>query len=241
MKDFKPSGVDYALAVRLTGKFKTAFPGRQAAGQEGREDGDDKKADEKKPVDSLKETKGDNTVMLVGDADMLYDPFTLRRINSRSARLQMPMNANLNFAQNLVEQLTGDNNLIAVRSRATLNRPFTRVKEMEAEANEKFQSEIKELEDSAAEAQRRSTSCRRRRRTNQRFILSPSSARKWTTCARKRRRPASTSSRCRRICAKRWSRSRPGSSGSTSWPCRWRWRRPGILIAVVKRRKTSAK
>ena len=26
MKDFKPSGTSYALAVRLTGKFKTAFP-----------------------------------------------------------------------------------------------------------------------------------------------------------------------------------------------------------------------
>src|SRR5205814_4170047 len=26
MKEFKPSGTQYALAVRLTGKFKTAFP-----------------------------------------------------------------------------------------------------------------------------------------------------------------------------------------------------------------------
>ena len=39
--------------------------------------------------------------------------------------MQMAMNANLNLAQNIVEQMTGDNNLIAVRSRATLNRPFT--------------------------------------------------------------------------------------------------------------------
>ena len=26
MKEFKPSGVSYNLAIRLTGKFKTAFP-----------------------------------------------------------------------------------------------------------------------------------------------------------------------------------------------------------------------
>ena len=42
------------------------------------------------------------------------------------------MNGNLNFAQSAVEQLTGDNNLIAVRSRATQTRPFTRIQEMEA-------------------------------------------------------------------------------------------------------------
>ena len=86
----------------------------------------------------------------------------------------MAMNANLNLAQNLVEQMTGDNNLIAVRSRATLNRPFTRVKEMEAAANEKFQSKIKRLEDSAAEAQRKINELQAQKKDkDQRFILSP--------------------------------------------------------------------
>ena len=153
MKEFKPSGVNYALAIRLTGKFKTAFP--DGAPQEKKDDKADtrrrtrRSRTRRKPSDSLKETKGDNTVVLFGDADMLYDPFTMRRIDSPFGAMQMAMNANLNLAQNLVEQMTGDSNLIAVRSRATLNRPFTRVKEMEAAANEKFQSEIKRLEDSA--------------------------------------------------------------------------------------------
>ena len=30
LSEFKPSGTQYALAVRLSGKFKTAFPGRKA-------------------------------------------------------------------------------------------------------------------------------------------------------------------------------------------------------------------
>ncbi len=178
MKEFKPSGVDYALAVRLTGKFKTAFP--DGPPQEKKDDKadaekkDEKKLEEKKPGDSLKETKGDNTVVLFGDADMLYDPFTMRRIDSPFGTMQMAMNANLNLAQNLVEQMTGDNNLIAVRSRATLNRPFIRVKEMEAAANEKFQSEIKRLEDSASEAQRKINELQAQKKDkDQRFILSP--------------------------------------------------------------------
>src|SRR5208283_1301058 len=152
MKEFKPSGVNYKLAIRLTGKFKTAFP--DGAPEDKKDEGekkDEKKPEEKKAGDSLKETKGDNAVVLFGDADLLYDPFTIRRIDSPFGAMQMAMNANLNLAQNLVEQMTGDNNLIAVRSRATLNRPFIRVKDMEAAATEKFQSEIKRLEDSAAE------------------------------------------------------------------------------------------
>ena len=86
MKEFKPSGVNYALAIRLTGKFKTAFP--DGAPQEKKDEKsdtekkDEKKPDEKKASDSLKETKGDNTVVLFGDADLLYDPFTIRQIDS---------------------------------------------------------------------------------------------------------------------------------------------------------------
>ncbi len=113
-------------------------------------------------------------MVLFGDADLLYDPFTMRRIDSPFGAMQMAMNANLNLAQNIIEQMTGDSNLIAVRSRATLNRPFTRVKEMEAAANEKFQSEIKRLEDSAAEAQRKINELQAQKKDkDQRFILSP--------------------------------------------------------------------
>src|ERR1039457_845422 len=147
LQEFKPSGVEYALAIRLTGKFKTAFP--DGAPQEKKDEKadtekkDEKKPEEKKGGDSLKETKGDNTVVMFGDSDLLYDPFTIRRIDSPFGAMQMAMNANLNLAQNIIEQMTGDSNLITVRSRAALTRPFTRVKDMEAAANEKFQSEIK--------------------------------------------------------------------------------------------------
>jgi ABC-type uncharacterized transport system involved in gliding motility auxiliary subunit len=85
-----------------------------------------------------------------------------------------PANGNLGFAQNAIEQMTGDSNLIGVRSRATVSRPFTRVKAMEAVANEKFQSEIKRLEDTAADAQRKINELQQQKKDkDQRFILSP--------------------------------------------------------------------
>src|ERR1035438_6474385 len=93
MKEFKPSGVEYALAIRLTGRFKTAFP--DGAPQEKKDEKadtekkDEKKPEEKKGGDSLKEAKGDNTVVLFGDSDLLYDPFTIRRIDSPFGAMQM--------------------------------------------------------------------------------------------------------------------------------------------------------
>jgi ABC-type uncharacterized transport system involved in gliding motility auxiliary subunit len=246
MKEFKPSGVDYALAIRLTGKFKTAFP--DGAPQEKKDEKadtekkDEKKPEEKKGGDSLKETKGDNTVVLFGDSDLLYDPFTIRRIDSPFGAMQMAMNANLNLAQNIIEQMTGDNNLIAVRSRATLNRPFTRVKEIEATANEKYQSEIKRLEDSAAEAQRKINEMQAQKKDkDQRFILSPEQR---VELEKLRKEEGDTSKRLRQV-------KKDLKKEVVSLQTRLKWINilavplavtvTGILIAIVNRRKTSAK
>jgi ABC-type uncharacterized transport system involved in gliding motility auxiliary subunit len=178
LKDFKPSGTEYALAIRLAGKFKTAFPAGKPEDKKDESKPDaDKKPDEKpaeaKANDSLKETKEDNAVILVSDADMLYDNFTLRQIQSPFGNMAMAMNANLNFAQNAVEQLSGDSNLIAVRSRAVLNRPFTVVKRIEAQATERYRSKIKELQDGLQEAQQRLNELQQNKEKGQRFILSP--------------------------------------------------------------------
>jgi ABC-type uncharacterized transport system involved in gliding motility auxiliary subunit len=179
MKEFKSSGKSYALAVRLSGNFKTAFP-------EGRPE--DKKADDKKddpakkpedktaakkPDNSLKAGTGENTVVLVGDADMLFDNFSIRQMQSPFGTIPMVMNGNLNFAQNAVDQLGGDNNLISVRSRATQARPFTLVKKMQAEAETRYRTRIKELEDSLAETQKRVNELQQNKEKGQRFILSP--------------------------------------------------------------------
>jgi ABC-type uncharacterized transport system involved in gliding motility auxiliary subunit len=174
IKEFKPSGTVYPLAVKLTGKFKTAFPNGKPADkkEEEKKDGETK-PEEKKADDSLKEGKQDATVILVGDADMLFDNVALRQIPSPFGTIQMAMNGNLNFCQNAVEQLAGDNNLISVRSRAVQNRPFTLVKKMQAEAENNYRSRIKELEDSLADTQRQLNELQQKKEKGQRFILSP--------------------------------------------------------------------
>lgn len=156
--NFKPSGQLMALAVRLSGRFSTAFPA-------GSPDGTNHLA-------GLKQSAQDNTVVLVGDSDLMNDNFALRQMNSPFGQMSVAMNANLNFVENIVEQLSGDNNLIAVRSRATLNHPFTRVKAMEAAAQEKFSAEVQDLQKSLEDTQQRLDSLQQQDKDkSQKFIL----------------------------------------------------------------------
>jgi len=168
LRDFKPSGTSYALALRLNGKFKTAFP-------DGKPD-EDKSNTNKVAAATLKESKTDGTVILVGDADMLADQFTLRQMQTPFGNFATPMNGNLTFAQNAVEQLSGDSNLIGVRSRAAQSHPFTLIKKMQAQAEEAYESKIKELESSLSETQQRLNELQQAKQGNQRFILSPEQA-----------------------------------------------------------------
>jgi ABC-type uncharacterized transport system involved in gliding motility auxiliary subunit len=142
LKDFKATGIHYAMAVRLTGKFKTAFPeGKPAETPPG--------ANEPKPAatgtNQIKESPS-TVVMLVADTDLLGDSVAFSVANFGGMRLAQPVNGNINLLLNAVEQLSGDNDLIAVRSRGGLNRPFTRLQDLEANAGKQWQDKLKELE-----------------------------------------------------------------------------------------------
>jgi ABC-type uncharacterized transport system involved in gliding motility auxiliary subunit len=169
---FKPSGIEYPLAIRLSGKFKTAFPAGKPKPTEA--EPNEKKEDASPPETMLKESKQETTVVLVGDSDMIQDRVAVRQVgNPFGQRLFMPANGNLAFAENLIDQLTGDSNLIAVRSRASRERPFTVVKKMQADAEASYRSKIKELEDGLADAQRKIGQLQSGKQEGQRFILSP--------------------------------------------------------------------
>ncbi len=171
--DFKESDTVYALAVRLEGKFKTSFPdGKPKADDKDAEKKDEKKPDDK-PGDFLKETKADNAVLLIGDTDFLSDQFSVQVQNFFGQKMVTPRNGNLALTQNIVEQLAGDQNLIGVRSRGTLNRPFTVVQEMQAKANARFQAEIAKVQKEVDETNQKLNEMQGKKQGNQRFVLSP--------------------------------------------------------------------
>ena len=178
-RDFASDDKKRPIALRLDGKFKTAFAeGKPKTEEEANAEEDIDKEDEEEETEeeSLKESKEDGAVVLFGDADFLADDFSVRVQNFLGARLISTMNGNLALAQNLVEQLAGDNRLIHVRSRASMNRPFTRIQEKQREAEEKYRSEIRALEEKRQQTQTKLNELQRNRTDvsqGQRFVLSP--------------------------------------------------------------------
>lgn len=178
-RDFSPSGTEYPLAVRLTGKFKTAFPaGKPAAKDPATPDGkpgENPPTPEANTAAGLKESAQDGVVVLIGDADMIHDQIAIQEVpNPFGQRIAMPANGNLALAQGSVEQLAGDANLIAVRSRASTQRPFTVVREMQARAEASYRNKIREMEESLADTQRKLNELQKSKQGGQqKFILSP--------------------------------------------------------------------
>jgi ABC-type uncharacterized transport system involved in gliding motility auxiliary subunit len=177
IQTFSPSNTEYALAVRLTGKFKTAFPDGKPKGAAAADKDNKDKKDAGSAETALKEATQESAVVLIGDADFIQDPIAVQEVSNPfgNQRMVMPANGNLSFAQSAIEQLAGDSNLIAVRGRASRERQFTVVKAMQAKAEAAFQSKIKNLETSLAEAQNKLNELQRSKGDNagQKFILSP--------------------------------------------------------------------
>ena len=209
LREFTASGRKNVLALRLGGKFKTAFPdgppkpsgdtpgaagapgipgmpsipGLPGAGREGggaQEDPNAPKADaaapaasaapapaapaapanaeEKKeeakkeepakpalPPDHVAESKGDDAAVLIfSDADMFYDAFSLSQDPMTGGLVAL--NSNIPLFLNSVELLTGGGDLLAVRSRASTQRPFVKLDEMREKVEVEFRPKLQTLE-----------------------------------------------------------------------------------------------
>jgi ABC-type uncharacterized transport system involved in gliding motility auxiliary subunit len=150
------------LALQLTGKFKTAFPD----GAPKTPDTDaTTTADAATTTDAAKDTpatpnaspaplkEGDATIIIVADTDWLLDDFSIRRFNFLGSEAVQPSNDNLSLANNLADIITGSTDLVTLRGKANTERPFTVVRDMQAEAQKKYQAKLGELETRLAEVQ----------------------------------------------------------------------------------------
>jgi len=171
-RGFQPTGKEEPLAIRLTGKFKSAFPNGKPEAPRPR---DAKPEDEAKkttqPAQHLRESAAENSVVLVGDVDMLSDGAAVEVQEIFGQKLIVPRNGNLAFAQGYVEQFAGDQALISLRSRASFTRPLTVIRQMEAEAQQAYLGKIKQLEDSLNQTQEKLQSLQKGQASAQGTIL----------------------------------------------------------------------
>jgi ABC-type uncharacterized transport system involved in gliding motility auxiliary subunit len=142
-KGFLPDGQEKALAVRLSGTFKTAFPDGPPADPEEK---DKKPAISAAAMPQLKQSAKENSVLLVADMDLLADPAAVDTQELFGHKVIVPSNGNLALALGMVEQVASGDELISLRSRAAAFRPLTVVRALEAEAAKQYFGKISELE-----------------------------------------------------------------------------------------------
>jgi ABC-type uncharacterized transport system involved in gliding motility auxiliary subunit len=156
-KAFKPSGQSMPLALRLTGKFKTAFPdGLKDAEKPQAEKPQAEKQENSKPVantPALRESANENSVILIADVDLLADGAAVDVQEVFGRKIVVPSNGNLAFAMGMVEQFAAGEDFISLRSRTGAFRPLTVVRELEAEAQKQYFGKIQALEEEVQKTQ----------------------------------------------------------------------------------------
>jgi ABC-type uncharacterized transport system involved in gliding motility auxiliary subunit len=172
-KFYKPGNTPLAMAVRLSGKFKTAFPdGKPAAAASPTPAASP--APSATPTPSyLKEATNEGVTVLIGDSDFAFDQIAGREQQMLNQVVFTPTNGNLNLIESSVELLAGDSNLMSIRSRTSANRPFVLVNKMEAAAQDKYQSKIDELETGLTQAREKLSELQSAKQTDQKSVLSP--------------------------------------------------------------------
>ena len=172
LRDYRAEDETLVLAARLTGKVKTAFPdGRPPAAEtEGPENaGDDK---ESKQPPHLTESADPINVIVVADADMLQDRFWVQIQNFLGQRIGIPTAANNDFVTNVLDNLTGSQDLISVRNRGSFSRPFTLVRAIQQEAEARFRQKEQALQRRLKDTERKIQDLQSRKEDQTTVILS---------------------------------------------------------------------
>jgi ABC-type uncharacterized transport system involved in gliding motility auxiliary subunit len=150
LDDFKPTG-KLAIAARITGNVKTAFP-----------DSAPIKASQK-PLNAI----------IVADTDLLQDFLWLESSSMFGQRVVQPTANNGDFVWNAIENLTGNSDLISLRGRGTFSRPFDRVEALRRNAEARFRDQEKRLDAELASTEQKLAELQSRRSDQAAMILSP--------------------------------------------------------------------
>ncbi|MEW6091859.1 MAG: Gldg family protein [Pseudomonadota bacterium] len=157
LRDFKPSGERYTIAARISGPVKSAFdaqPEATAFDEDGRPM--QRKSGEKAGP-HIAATQGDANIIVFADSDIFDDRFWVRTDSYLGERIAQPIADNAVFIMSAIDNLMGSNELISLRARDKIDRPFTVVEELRRSAERRFLAEQEALEKRVAEAERKLT------------------------------------------------------------------------------------
>ena len=132
LEKFKPGGKPFVIAARVSGSVNSAYPDGEP--QPPPEPGSDKPQEPPKAgPDHLAKSKAPIHAVVVGDVDILSDDHV---VNDNGQLIS----SNADFVLNLIDTLAGGADLATLRGRGMSLRTFTRVENMERDAEALYQS-----------------------------------------------------------------------------------------------------
>ena len=141
LQDFKPSGVNYNLAVRIEGNAESVY--------------EELNKKVKLGINNANHIQdGLVNVILVADVDFLEDQFWVNVKEYFGEELLTPFANNAAFVVSAMENLSGASSLASLRARGIVEKPFVLIEELELESEKLFREkerllagELKVLED----------------------------------------------------------------------------------------------
>ncbi|MEX1266478.1 MAG: Gldg family protein, partial [Woeseia sp.] len=155
---FEPRGEPFVLAARISGVLKSAFPDGRPPSDSNKEGGDEdggNVAETGEAAPHRAEGTKPANIVVVADVDMLTDRLWVQVQNFFGQRMANAFAGNGAFVTNALENLSGSSDLIAVRSRASYSRPFTRVEQLRVDAEARYRETEQRLQSELAETERR--------------------------------------------------------------------------------------
>jgi ABC-type uncharacterized transport system involved in gliding motility auxiliary subunit len=161
---FKPTGIRYALAARITGPVSSAYPQGAPA---------DQKPAAGPPVAHLAKSVAPANIVVVADTDMLMDYMWVQTHELLGQRIAQAFANNGDFVANALDNLSGSNALISIRGRATFSRPFERVEALRRQADDRLRSKVLELQAELQQTETKLTDLQSKRNDQASLMLTP--------------------------------------------------------------------
>ncbi len=155
IRRFQPTGARYAIAARVSGPAKTAFPNGAPAAEPAAPPAPGAEAPAATPTalpEQVKESQ-DINLIVIADTDMLDDKFWVQVQNMLGQQIAIPAADNGALVVNAVENMMGSNDLISLRTRERSARPFTVVDQLRRNAESRFLAEEQALQEKVTQTE----------------------------------------------------------------------------------------
>jgi ABC-type uncharacterized transport system involved in gliding motility auxiliary subunit len=159
---FKPTGVRYALAARVTGPVSSAYPQGAPA---------DQKPPEGPPIAHLSKSSVPVNIVVIADTDLLMDYMWVQTRELLGQRIAQAFANNGDFVANVLDNLSGSSALISIRGRATFTRPFERVEALKRRADDRLRAKALELQSELQQTEAKLTELQSKRNDQASLML----------------------------------------------------------------------